>query len=90
MSDLRIGIDAGAATIGAVAVDRHGRLLVKMRAPSTHDLGSDVAAALTALVADRAVDPARVRHVMLSTPQIRSALDRRDGLGLVATIRIGA
>jgi N-methylhydantoinase A/oxoprolinase/acetone carboxylase beta subunit len=87
---LRIGIDVGATTAGAAAVDRHGRLLAKARTPATTDLGADVTVLVRALIAYAAVEPARVTRVMLSTPHARDALTRRRGLRRVATIRIGA
>jgi N-methylhydantoinase A/oxoprolinase/acetone carboxylase beta subunit len=88
--DLRLGIDVGGTNTDAVVLDRDDRLVAKAKRPTTADVTGGVVAALDAVLADAAVTPERLTHVMLGTTHATNAVLERRHLRKVAVVRIGA
>jgi N-methylhydantoinase A/oxoprolinase/acetone carboxylase beta subunit len=88
--DLRLGIDVGGTNTDAVVLDRAGALLAKAKRPTTADVTSGITNALEAVLAESAVEPGRIGHVMLGTTHATNAVLERSRLERVAAIRIGA
>ncbi len=88
--DCRIGIDVGGTNTDAVVLDRHNRLLAKVKVPTTRDVTSGIANALRRVVAASSIDPKRIAYAMLGTTHCTNAIAERKDLNRVAVIRIGA
>jgi N-methylhydantoinase A/oxoprolinase/acetone carboxylase beta subunit len=88
--DLRLGIDVGGTNTDAVVLDRSDALLAKAKVPTSADVSSGIEAAVDAVLADGAVDRARVGHVMLGTTHATNAILERRSLHRVGIMRIGA
>ncbi|HEX2588877.1 MAG TPA: hydantoinase/oxoprolinase family protein [Gaiellales bacterium] len=88
--DLRLGIDVGGTNTDAVVLDRAGALVAKAKRATTADVTGGITAAIDAVVADPAVEPGRITHVMLGTTHATNALLERRRLERVAAVRIGA
>ena len=80
----------GGGTADAVVLDARDRLLAQAEVATDDDLRPTVASALRQALAAPAVDPARVRRVMLGTgDRLARALSRRE-VERVVVVRIGA
>jgi N-methylhydantoinase A/oxoprolinase/acetone carboxylase beta subunit len=88
--DLRLGVDVGGTNTDAVVVDRDDRLMAKSKVPTTPEVTSGIAAAVEAVLARAAVDPARITHAMLGTTHATNAILERLRLRRVAVLRLGA
>jgi N-methylhydantoinase A/oxoprolinase/acetone carboxylase beta subunit len=88
--DLRLGIDVGGTNTDAVVVGPAGELLAFAKVPTSMDVTGGIAAALTAVLGDPAVERARVSHAMLGTTHATNAILQRRGLARVAVLRIGS
>jgi N-methylhydantoinase A/oxoprolinase/acetone carboxylase beta subunit len=88
--DLRLGIDVGGTHTDAAVLDAADRLVAKAKAPTTRDVTGGVTAALDAVLADPAVDGARVSHVMLGTTHATNAVLERRHLQRVGVLRLAA
>jgi Hydantoinase/oxoprolinase N-terminal region/Hydantoinase/oxoprolinase len=88
-NDVQLAIAVGDTSTHAVAVDAHERLLAQAEVDTAVDPGAAFAAAIREVVADSAVDPARVTRVTVGTGRILDkALDSR-AVDRVLVIRIG-
>ena len=72
--DLRLGIDVGGTNTDAAVLDRQGALVAKAKRPTSPDVTGGITAALDAVLAESAVDPVRIRHVMLGTTHATNAV----------------
>jgi N-methylhydantoinase A/oxoprolinase/acetone carboxylase beta subunit len=88
--ELSLGIDVGGTNTDAVVVDSAGRVVAKVKVPTTGDLGVGVERAIARLLDDAAVDRERVRCAMLGTRRATNAILTASGLRRVAVLRIGA
>ena len=88
--DLRLGIDVGGTNTDAVVLDRDGSLVAKAKRPTSVDVTRGITAALDAVLAEPAVEPGRIGHVMLGTTHATNAVLERTRLERVAAVRIGA
>ena len=88
--ELRLGIDVGGTNTDAVVLDPDGRLLARAKVPTTPDVSSGIASAISVVVADLGPDRARITHAMLGTTHATNAVLERRRLRRVALIRIGA
>ena len=88
--ELRLGIDVGGTNTDAVVLDPDGRLLARAKVPTTPDVSSGIASAISVVVADLGPDRARITHAMLGTTHATNAVLERRHLRRVAVIRIGA
>ena len=71
-------------------LDAADRLIAKAKARTTPDVTGGVTAALDSVLADAAVDPARVTHVMLGTTHATNAVLERRNLQRVGVLRLAA
>ncbi len=88
--DLRLGIDVGGTNTDAVVLDHAGVLIAKTKRPTSADVTTGITAALDAVLAEPAVEPGRIAHVMLGTTHATNAVLERSRLERVAAVRIGA
>ncbi|MEU7057542.1 hydantoinase/oxoprolinase family protein [Streptomyces sp. NPDC046197] len=88
--ELRLGIDVGGTNTDAAVVDSAGTLVAKAKVPTTDDLSVGVEQGIARLLADPAVDPARVRCATLGARRATNAIRTASGLRHVAVLRIGA
>jgi N-methylhydantoinase A/oxoprolinase/acetone carboxylase beta subunit len=87
---LRLGIDVGGTNTDAVVLDRDGSLVVKAKRPTSADVTGGITAVLDAVLAQPAVEPGGIGHVMLGTTHATNAVLERTHLERVAAVRIGA
>jgi N-methylhydantoinase A/oxoprolinase/acetone carboxylase beta subunit len=88
--DLSIGVDVGGTNTDAVVLDGAGLVLAHTKQPTTDDVTGGIRAGIRAVLADPAVDRARVSRVMLGTTHATNAIVARRQLDRVAMIRLGA
>jgi len=86
---LRVGIDVGGTNTDAVVLDAAGRVVAKVKRPTTPDVTGGLCAALDAVLA-AIPDPRQVTRVMLGTTHATNAILERRSLGRVAVLRLGA
>ena len=77
---LRLGIDVGGTNTDAAVLDRDGMLVAKAKRPTSPDVTGGITAALNAVLAEPAVDPGRIGHVMLGTTHATNAVLERSRL----------
>lgn len=85
-----MGIDVGSTNADAVLVDATGVVTAQAKVEASSDLGASIDAAVTALLAGSATDPATVCSVSLGTARTSEEIASRTGLRRVAVLRIGA
>lgn len=86
---MRIGVDVGGTNTDAVLID--GSLVVaSTKQPTTADVSSGVAAAITAVMAAAAVEPTAITAVMIGTTHFTNALVERKHLDRVGIIRLAS
>ena len=88
-AELQLGIDVGGTNADAVVMNHLGRLLAKAKVQVTGDLRADLGAAMHAVIANGALDQARIARVMIGTHR-RSSLLAQPGLKRVGVLRIGS
>jgi N-methylhydantoinase A/oxoprolinase/acetone carboxylase beta subunit len=86
---LRIAIAAAGHTAEAVVMDARDRLLGRTALDGTEALADTLASVIRRVIADSAVEPARVSHAMLVSGELTAALTERS-LDRVAVIRVGS
>src|SRR5947209_7901286 len=84
----RIGIDVGGTDTDAVVMDGE-RVLGEVKTPTTADVTSGIVTALSKLVVDSHVQPARVMAVMIGTTHFTNAVVEAKRLMPTAAIRLG-
>src|SRR5437899_193582 len=84
----RIGIDVGGTNTDAVLMDGE-RVLGEVKTPTTADVTSGIVTALSRLVVDSHVQPARVMAVMIGTTHFTNAVVEAKRLMPTAAIRLG-
>jgi N-methylhydantoinase A/oxoprolinase/acetone carboxylase beta subunit len=89
-TELRLGVDVGRENTDAVVVDSRDRLVAKVEVPTTADPHAAVGAAVAAVLAVSAIDPARVTRAMLGTAHAMDAVLERREVRTVAVVRIGS
>jgi N-methylhydantoinase A/oxoprolinase/acetone carboxylase beta subunit len=83
----RIGIDVGGTNTDAVLLD--GRTVVAWaKRPTTADVTTGVAAALTAVLTESGIVPERVAGVMVGTTHFTNAVVQGRGLARTAALRL--
>ncbi len=86
---MRIGVDVGGTNTDAVLID--GSLVVaSTKQPTTADVSSGVAAAITAVLSKAGTSPATVTAVMIGTTHFTNALVERRHLDRVGVIRLAS
>jgi N-methylhydantoinase A/oxoprolinase/acetone carboxylase beta subunit len=89
VSKLRIGIDVGGTNTDGVIMS--GReVLAAYKTPTTADVGSGVRAALTEVMRQAEVTPARIGAVMIGTTHFTNAFVQGRSLAPVGVIRLAA
>ncbi len=89
LPDLRLGVDVGGTHTDAVLVERDGRLLAKVKVPTSPDVTGGIRGAISELLARSAAPTGRVTHVMLGTTHATNAVLERKGLARTAVLRVG-
>jgi N-methylhydantoinase A/oxoprolinase/acetone carboxylase beta subunit len=87
--DIRLGVDVGGTNTDAVLLDKGGKLLAKIKTPTTTDVTTGIETAIVELLKLSGVSIARITHVMLGTTHATNAVLERRGLERVAVLRIG-
>lgn len=88
--DLRLGIDVGGTNTDAAVLEAEGSLVAKAKRPTSPDVTEGITAVLNAVLAEPAVEPGRIGHVMLGTTHATNAVLERTRLERVAVVRIGS
>jgi len=86
---VRIGVDVGGTNTDAVLMDG-GAVAAWTKQPTTADVGSGVAAAITAVLDQAGVAPGAVASVMVGTTHFTNALVERDKLDTVGVLRLAS
>jgi N-methylhydantoinase A/oxoprolinase/acetone carboxylase beta subunit len=84
---VRIGIDVGGTNTDAVAM-AGDEIRATVKVPTTPDVTSGVAAALTGVLAAGGSQPPDVSHIMIGTTHFTNALLEARGLAPTAVLRI--
>ncbi|MCS5722544.1 hydantoinase/oxoprolinase family protein [Herbiconiux sp. CPCC 203407] len=87
---LRLGIDVGGTNTDAVLLDADGSVLASAKVATSKNISSGVSAAVAAVFADGAHQPAEVGYAMLGTTHATNAILQRQNLDTVAVVRIGS
>ena len=85
---MRIGIDVGGTNTDAVILDGD-RVVAGCKSPTTEDVSSGIAAALSTVLGAAGVAPGAIDAVMIGTTHFTNAVVERRRLLPVAAIRIG-
>lgn len=85
---MRIGIDVGGTNTDAVILDGD-RVVAGCKSPTTEDVSSGIAAALSIVLGQAGVAPAAIEAVMIGTTHFTNAVVERRRLLPVAAIRLG-
>lgn len=85
---MRIGIDVGGTNTDAVILDGD-RVIAGCKSPTTEDVSSGIAAALSIVLGETGVAPGAIDAVMIGTTHFTNAVVERRRLLPVAAIRIG-
>ena len=83
-----LGIDVGGTNTDAVLVDGKS-VLHAVKTATTREVGDGIVTALRRLLAESAVDPARIDAVMIGTTHFTNAVVQRRHLARIAAVRIG-
>lgn len=86
---VRIGVDVGGTNTDAVLMDG-AEVVAWTKQPTTADVGSGVAAAIGAVLADAGVAPGAVASVMIGTTHFTNALVERRRLDRVGILRLAS
>ncbi|MFV3075237.1 hydantoinase/oxoprolinase N-terminal domain-containing protein [Niveispirillum fermenti] len=86
---MRIGVDVGGTNTDAVLIDGM-RVVASTKQPTTADVSSGVAAAITRVLAEARLPPAIVTSVMIGTTHFTNALVERAHLDKVGIIRLAS
>lgn len=86
---MRIGVDVGGTNTDAVLIDGM-RVVASTKQPTTADVSSGVAAAITQVLAGARLPPAIVTSVMIGTTHFTNALVERAHLDKVGVIRLAS
>lgn len=85
---IRLGIDVGGTNTDAVLVDGMS-VLHAVKTATTQEVGDGIVTALRRLIAESAVDPARIDAVMIGTTHFTNAVVQRRHIARIAAVRIG-
>ncbi|PZQ48937.1 MAG: hydantoinase subunit beta [Rhodovulum sulfidophilum] len=85
---MRIGIDVGGTNTDAVILDGD-RVVAGCKSPTTEDVSSGIASALSIVLGETGVAPSAIDAVMIGTTHFTNAVVERRRLLPVAAIRIG-
>lgn len=85
---MRIGIDVGGTNTDAVILDGE-RVVAGCKSPTTEDVSSGIAAALSIVLGETGVAPGSIDAVMIGTTHFTNAVVERRRLLPVAAIRLG-
>ncbi|WP_210526156.1 hydantoinase/oxoprolinase N-terminal domain-containing protein [Rubellimicrobium arenae] len=85
---MRIGIDVGGTNTDAVILDGD-QVVGGCKSPTTEDVSSGIASALTTVMAQTGVPASAIQAVMIGTTHFTNAVVERRRLLQVAAIRIG-
>jgi N-methylhydantoinase A/oxoprolinase/acetone carboxylase beta subunit len=85
---MRIGIDVGGTNTDAVILDGD-RVVAGCKSPTTEDVSSGIASALSIVLGQTGVPAAAIEAVMIGTTHFTNAVVERRRLLQVAAIRIG-
>ena len=83
-----LGIDVGGTNTDAVLVDGKS-VLHAVKTATTREVGDGIVTALRRLLAESAVDPARIDAVMIGTTHFTNAVVQRRHIARIAAVRIG-
>ena len=83
-----LGIDVGGTNTDAVLVDGKS-VLHAVKTATTQEVGDGIVTALRRLLAESAVDPARIDAVMIGTTHFTNAVVQRRHIAKIAAVRIG-
>ena len=83
-----LGIDVGGTNTDAVLVDGKS-VLQAVKTVTTQEVGDGIVTALRRLLAESAVDPARIDAVMIGTTHFTNAVVQRRHIARIAAVRIG-
>lgn len=86
---MRIGVDVGGTNTDAVLMNG-AEVVAWTKQPTTADVGSGVAAAIRAVLADGRVAPEAVASVMIGTTHFTNALVERNKLDRVGILRLAS
>lgn len=86
---MRIGVDVGGTNTDAVLIDGR-RVVASTKQPTTANVSSGVAAAITAVLDKARMPPAGVTAVMIGTTHFTNALVERKHLDRVGVIRLAS
>lgn len=86
--NIRLGVDVGGTNTDAVLLD--GRLLLAAsKSPTTEDITTGIAAAMTEVISTAGIERAAIRRVMIGTTHFTNAVVQRRDLQRTAVIRLG-
>lgn len=86
---VRVGVDVGGTNTDAVLMDGTS-VVAWTKRPTTADVGSGVASAITAVLAEARAAPASVDSVMIGTTHFTNALVERKRLDRVGVLRLAS
>ena len=86
---MRIGVDVGGTNTDAVLIDGR-RVVASTKQPTTADVSSGVAAAITAILGQVSLSPAAITSVMIGTTHFTNALVERAHLDRVGILRLAS
>lgn len=86
---MRIGVDVGGTNTDAVLIDG-SRVVASTKQPTTADVSSGVAAAITAILGQVSLSPAAITSVMIGTTHFTNALVERAHLDRVGILRLAS
>lgn len=86
---MRIGVDVGGTNTDAVLIDGD-RILAATKRPTSSDVRSGIAAAISAVLTEAGVPPAAVGSVMIGTTHFTNALVERRRLDQVGVLRLAS
>lgn len=86
---MRIGVDVGGTNTDAVLIDG-SRVVASVKQPTTTDVSSGVAAAITGVLTRGSAAPGAVTAVMIGTTHFTNALVERERLDAVGIIRLAS
>lgn len=86
---MRIGVDVGGTNTDAVLMDG-AEVLAWTKQPTTSDVGSGVAQAISTVLADGGVAPGAIGSVMIGTTHFTNALVERNRLDRVGILRLAS
>jgi N-methylhydantoinase A/oxoprolinase/acetone carboxylase beta subunit len=89
MADLRVGVEIGDSSVDSIVLDDRDHVAVRSRQPLGGEEADSIAAALAAVTASGAADPARIDRAVLGSTAATAAIERAGRLRRVAVLRIG-